>query len=163
MPRTAPTVDGTPDYVEVSWRFVDANAQPGSFNVKTTSALATSAAIEAATEALGNMTNANLYAVVVGDAYADGGSPAGAVEAPRESVKDIINVLFKGSPLDAAFDVEVPAPLDSLFTEGTNDVIPDSTEMLALRAAFNTLLPTQYIPVSVRFTERKKSNKRTKI
>lgn len=163
MPRTAPVVDGTPDYVEISFRFIDANAQPGSFNVKTTTALATPAAIEAAAEAIGSATNANLYAVIVGDAYADSGSPAGAVEAPRESVKDVINILFKGSPLDAAFDVEIPAPLDSLFVEGTNEVIPDSTELMAIRTAFNTLLPVQYIPVSVRFTERKKSNTRTKI
>lgn len=163
MPRTAPEVDGTPDYIEVSWRFIDANGQPGSFPLKTTPALATSAHIEAVTEALGNMTNANLYGVFIANAYADSGSPAGAVEAPRESVKDIINMLFKGSPLDTAQDVEIPAPLDSLFTEGTNDVIPDSTEMLALRTAINDLLPVQYAPVSVRFTERRKSNKRTKI
>lgn len=163
MPRTAPTVDGTPDYVEVSFRFIDANAQPGSFNLKTTSTLATNAAIEAVGDALGAMTNANLYAVVVGSVYADGGSPAGATEAPRESVKDIINVLFKGSALDAAQDIEVPAPLDSLFVEGTNEVIPDSTEMLALRTAINDILPAQYIPVSIRFTERRKSNSRTKI
>lgn len=163
MPRTAPEVSGTPDYVELSFRFIDANGQPGSFPLKTTSALATPTNVEAFAEAIGNMTNANFYAVVVGDVYADSGSVAGAVEAPRESVKDIINLLMKGSPLDTPQDIEIPAPLDSLFTEGTNDVIPDSTLMMALRSAANALLPVQYIPVSVRFTERRKKNSRTKI
>lgn len=163
MPRTGPEVSGTPDFVEVSWRYIDANGQPGSTFLVTTSALATNTNIENVTEALGNMTNANLYGVVVGSVYSDAGSPAGAVEAPRESIKDIINLLWKDPATRATQDAEIPAPLDALFTEGTNDVIPDSTEMMALRGAVNALLPAGYIPISVRFTERKKQNKRTKI
>jgi len=163
MPRTAPEVTGTPDYTMVSWRFIDANGQPASLPLVTTAALATAAHIEAITEQLGNMTNANLYAVDVTGVYSDAGTPAGAVEEPRESAKDVINYLWKNPGTRATQDVIIPAPLDSLFIEDTNDVDPSNAAFATLATALNAFLEAAYIPISLRFTERKKQNKRTKV
>jgi len=61
MPRTVPTYSGTPSYVIVSFRFIDANGAKESLPILTTSARATSAAIEAMAVALAAASNANLW------------------------------------------------------------------------------------------------------
>lgn len=165
MARTAPTYTGTATWTLVSYRWVDANGQQGSTPFITTPARATTAAIEAMAVALAAASNANLYDIVV-EAHTEspfGADIAAAVEEPRESVKDIINILEKDTTTRQTQDVEIPAPLDSMFLAGTNNVDTANTLLQAVVTAAETLLPATMNATSVRFTERRGRNKATKI
>jgi hypothetical protein len=157
MARTAPAITGAATGVLISWRYIDANATKNSFSLKTTVALATPALIEAVSAAVGAASNANLYEVQVASYWADTPDPVAAVDESRPSVYDNIVELFKDLSTGAAQDAYIPAPIDALFNTGTQDVDLDSAEFIAFSNAVNALLPTAYIPVSVRFTERRKT------
>lgn len=165
MPRTAPTYTGTPTYQVVSYRFVDANGQLGSVPITTTPARATVANVEAMAVALGAASNANLYDIVI-EAHTEstfGIDVSAAIEEPRESVKDIINILEKNTSTRQTQDIEIPAPLDSVFVAGSNDVVTDNVLIVAVINAAEALLPVEYVAQSVRFTERKGRNKATRL
>lgn len=162
MARTAPTVTTTPTYVQVSFRFIDANGQLDAFSYITTPARATAAAVEAAAVALGAASNANLYEVNINNVTGITPSLASAVEQPRESVKDVIVELWRDNTTRQTQEVYIPAPLDSLFVVDTNDPDMGIAEAAAVEAAFNTLLPASYDPISFRFSEHKGVNKKTR-
>jgi hypothetical protein len=162
MPRTAPTFDGTPTYVIVSFRWIDANGQLESTPYLTTLARATTGNIEAMADALVAASNANLYDIVLETHTSGNASASTATEAPRESVNDFINTLVRDPASRKTQEVAIPAPLDSLFVAGTN--IPDTTvtEYQAVNTAANALLPDAYVFVSARFAEHKKVNQKVK-
>jgi|ERR1044071_2582483 hypothetical protein len=161
MPRTAPTYAGTPSYVIVSFRFIDANGSKTSTPYITTSARATTAAIEAMADALSDASNANLYAIVV-EGYTEGAaSISTAVEEPRESANDYVNTLTRDPVSRKTQEVSIPAPIDSMFLPGTNTVDTTDTAYQAVNTAANTLLPDAYTFVSVRFSEHRKLNQKT--
>jgi len=161
MPRTAPTYAGTPSYVIVSFRFIDANGQKTSTPYLTTSARATNAAIEAQAAALAAATNANLYDIVV-EGHTEGAPSAStATEDPRESANDVILTLVRDPVSRKTQEVAIPAPLDALMIDGKNE--PDITNALyqAVNTAANTLLPAGYDFISARFSEHSKRNVKT--
>lgn len=164
MPRTAPTYSGTPTYVVVSFRWIDANAQLDSTSYLTTLARATTANIEAFAAAVAAASNANLYDIVLeGHTAATSASPVAAVEEPRESVKDVILTLQRESTTRQTQEVQIPAPIDSLFVPGTNQPDPLQTEYIAVNTAADALLPSGYAPISVRFSEHKGTNKKVPV
>lgn len=163
MPRTAPTVGGTPTYVVVSFLWIDANGNLGSTPYTTTLARATDAVVEAMAVAVGAASNANVYDVTIELHYsAAAPSAAAATEAPRESVNDVILTLIRDPASRKTQEVQIPAPLDSLFTAGTNDVDPTQTLYQAVNTAANNLVAAAYGFISVRFSEHKKTNKKTR-
>ena len=162
MPRTAPTYTGTPTYVIVSYRFIDANGDLASTPYITTPARATTANIEAMAVALGAASNANLYDIVVETHTGANASSAAADEEPRESANDVINTLVREPTTRQTQEVVIPAPLDSLFVAGSNTVDPSVTEYQAVNTAANNLLPDTYGFVSVRFSEHRKINAKVK-
>jgi hypothetical protein len=164
MPRTAPTVNGTPTYVVVSLRMIDANGQLDSIPYRTTLARATNAAVEAVVAKQAAASNGNVYDCVIELHYAASTvSPASAVEAPRESIKDAIVTLEKDVASGASQESLILAPLDALFLDGSNDVDTTATAYTEYNTAVDALLPTTYAPISVRFSERKGTNSKTRL
>jgi hypothetical protein len=159
MPRTAPTYTGTPSYVTVSYRWIDANGNKESTPYITTLARATTGAIEGLAAALAAASNASLYDIVL-ETHTEGAmSSANATEEPRESANDFVNTLARDPVSRKTQEVAIPAPIDSMFVEGTNVVDwENSTEYQAVNSAANTLLPDAYTFVSVRFSEHRKIN-----
>lgn len=160
MPNTAPDVTAAATFVRVHFKYIDANGQLGSDSYVTTVAAATNANVNAVAEAIGAASNANLYEVSIEPVWAAFPVAATAVEEPRESVKDNIVTLWRDNATRNTQDAYIPAPLDSLFLVGTNDVDPTQTEYLAVELAFNNLLPAAYGAISVRFSEHKGVNKK---
>lgn len=162
MPSTVPTVDGTnPTFVRVGFSYIDANGTIDSFSIATTLARATPTAVEAAKDALAAATNASIYEVRVEQVYGGSSSPLLAIEAPRESAKDVIETLMKDLSSRASQYVYIPAPLDEMFLPESN--VPDIENALytAVDVAFDLLLPATYQPQSVRFAEHQ--NTATKV
>lgn len=162
MPRTAPAITGAATAAIVSWRYIDANQTLNSFSLRTTVALATGALVEAVTAALAAASNASIYEVVIGASWATTPNPVNAVDETRPSVYDNIVELFKDIASGAAQDAFIPAPIDGLFETGTQVVNIGSAEFIAFSNAVNALLPTAYVPVSARFSERRKTYKKTR-
>lgn len=162
MPRTAPAYTGTPTYVIVSFHFIDANGQLETTPYITTTARATAANVEAMAEALSDASNANLYDITYTTHTAGAASAATAIEEPRESAKDVIVTLVREPTTRQTQEVEIPAPLDSLFVPGGNIVDPTQTLYQAVNTAANALLPDAYTFVSTRFSERRKLNQKVK-
>lgn len=162
MPRTAPTYTGTPTYTIVSYHFIDANGALATTPYITTPARATTAAIEAMAVALGAASNANLYDISVAAHTAANPSAGGATEEPRESANDVVNTLVREPTTRQTQEVVIPAPIDAMFIPGKNDVDPTNTVYQAVNVAADTLLPATYGFVSVRFSEHRKINQKTK-
>ena len=156
-----PTYTGTPSYVLVSFRWIDANGSKGSTPYLTTSARATTAAIEAMAAALAAASNANLYAVEVTAVTEGAMSKSTAIDESRESVNDFINTLVREPTSRKTQEVAIPAPLDALFVEGSQVV--DTTNVLyqAVNTAADTLLVATYEFISTRFSEHRKINEKT--
>lgn len=161
MARTAPTYSGTPSYVIVSFRFIDANGQKESLPILTSSARATSAAIEAMAVALGAASNANLWQIEVSGFTEGAMTKSSAAEEPRESVHDWIMTLVRQPSSRKTQEVGIPAPLDALLVEGENVVDTTNALYQAVNTAANTLLPDDYIFVSTRFSEHRAINQKT--
>jgi|SRR5215207_821613 len=160
MPRTAPTYAGTPVYVIVSYRFIDANGNKTSTSYITTAARATTAAIEAMAAALAAASNANLYDIVL-ESHTDGAaSTSTAIEESRESANDYINTLVRDPASRKTQEVSIPAPLDELFLAGTNTVDSSNVLYQAVNTAADTLLPTAYVFISARFSQHRKLNEK---
>lgn len=162
MPRTAPTFTGTPVYEVVSFRFIDANGSQTSTSYITTQARATTGNIEAMAVALAAATNANLYDIVV-EAHNNGAaSSSTATDTSRESANDVIITLVRDDTTRQTQEVAIPAPLDAIFVTDTSDVDVSNALYQAVNTAANALLPAAYDFVSVRFSEHRKLNKKTK-
>lgn len=162
MPNTVPAVTGAATHAKVSFRYIDANGQLGSDSYVTTVALATAANVNAAAVALGAASNANVYEATIESVWRTTPTSATAVDESRESVKDNIVTLFKDNVSNKSTDVYIPAPLDTLLIPDTNQVEVEDALYLAVELAFDALLPTAYSPISVRFSEHKGVNKKTR-
>lgn len=155
MPRTAPTVDATPNYILLSIRYIDADGEKraDSFQIDGDS---TVTEIDAYIEALGDMTNANLYEVRLQHVFAALPSAAAATEALRESVHDNLVILMKNNS-NQSQDAFIPAPLETLLVDGTSNPDPSDalwTPYFAALAAIRGF----FTPISIRFTERREKN-----
>lgn len=162
MPRTAPAITGAATAALVSFRFIDANQSITSYSLRTTVALATGALVEAVAAALAAASNASLYGVHVASVWETVPNPVSAVDESRPSAYDNVVELFKDPATGAAQDAFIPAPIDGLFNTGTQQVNIGSTEYIDFSNAVNALLPSAYVPVSARFSERRKTYTRTR-
>lgn len=163
MPEGVPAIDGNPTFVLVTFRYIDANGTKDAFPIRTTLARATNAAVAAAATALGAATNTFVYEVRIASCYSTLPSPSSAVEEPRESANDVIEILEKDLSSGASQYVYIPGPLDSMFLIGTNDIDIVSAEFIAVKDAFDALLPVGYQPVSARFAEHKNIGNKTEL
>jgi len=158
MPRTAPTVDGSGNYREVTLKWIDANNGKRSDTNKVASD-ATDAEIETIVAEMALASKANCYQVKVSMVYNSPALPADAVDEPRESVNDNIVILFKDSAGNSR-DWFIPAPSDGLFITDTNNVDPAGSAN-DVATAIDAAIETAFVPISYRFTERRKKNPST--
>lgn len=158
--RTAPAV-GTISYKQVTVYLIDftGDSYPVTFRLDPA---ASDVDIETFVVALQAMTNASVHRVDVTSVHRGLSDPSNAANAPRTSVYQGINLLFR----DAAFNAQslrVPAPLDSLMLPNT-DLINGSSALYApLVTAYQTIVSGSPDWESASYSERKETNTRSKI
>lgn len=159
--RTAPTVNGTPPYQNVSFQFIDSTEDIRSVSIQLPPD-ATAAQIEAIAVALQAKSNASLFNIEVKAAYTSAPDVGNALAAVHISVYDNVVVLFKDQ-VNHSQDIFVLAPITSL--QPTDSDTPDGTQLTALILAVTTALEEgtsdDWQAISARFTERREKNQRT--
>jgi hypothetical protein len=161
MARTAPAVNGTPTYKQVSLRWIDASGDPRADTLQLPAA-ATDVQIEAIADTLSDISNASLYSVHVSDVYNSTADKDDAVDAVKDSVYDNIAVLAKTATNETR-RLFIPAPEGALFVAGTDTIDPANADLAAAFAAFLAPLGVSYNIVSARYTERREINEAVKI
>jgi len=157
MPRTAPTIDGTPTMRRVSFTLVDRSNDQRSVSVYIETA-ATNAQIEAAVVAIGAATNGNLWKVEITELYSSIRLPSGAIAAEENSVFDNIVILYKEASTPNATDFFLPAPKRVNFVGDSDNPDNTSVEYIAVRDAINALLVGTTAAISARYSERTEKN-----
>jgi len=161
--RTAPTVDGANTYKVVTLKWIDWTADKRSDSYIFTTALATDANVEAFAVAMQAASNASLYEVRVTDAYSSVAENGNADEDVWENVKDNL-VLQAKQPLGGMSVRDyIPSPINGMFLEGTEDIDPTSTVLIAVLTAWDTLLDASYEIVGARMTHRRQINQQIPI
>lgn len=154
--RTAPTVNGTPTFINVSLRWIDASGDKRSDAVQVPTA-ATSAQIEAWAAAQQAAANASLYAVNVENVYNSTPDKSNALDEPKDSVYDNMVYLAK-TATNLSKRGFLPSPISAVFATGTDQPNPTSPELAAIFTAFLALAGAGYSIQSVRYTERREIN-----
>lgn len=161
MARTAPEVNGTPTTKLISFRFIDAQGDTRAVSVRALPANATNANIESFADAMGAMTNANIYQIVVEDEYTSVADSSTAANAPIVSSRSNIVVSAKNAVGDLK-NTFIPAPDSALFIPTTDTPNVDAL-FTPIFTAYLALLGTGFEIVSVRYTERREVNEKVKI
>lgn len=158
--RTAPTVNGTPNYILVTLTWYDYTGDQRSDTFQF-DADSTNVEIEAFAAAQQALSNATLWRIQVSQGYNSDGDSGNALEEVWENAKDNLVFLLKDL-LNNSMDIFVPAPINSVFIEQTETIDPTSAEIVALLAA---TLPMKagYSVKSGRFTHRKQIGKKVNI
>lgn len=161
MPRTVSTVDGTPDARSLSVSLIDVSG-----DIRTVSGRiavgALAADIETFVAALAAATNASIYKVSDQMIYIGAESPTNALEAAKSaSVFDNVVALFTDVAADRSENVFIPAPIGDLFLGETDNV--DPTETAAVTTAWAAIDFGSPTLKSLRYTERREINTRTKV
>lgn len=151
--RTAPAVDGTPNWKVVSITVYDYTGEQRTDSYYL-DADSTDAEIEAIVDALQDTTNATIWKVSVSDLYNSVGDPSNATEAVWEEASSNLVLLLKSATVEKGFNFFIPAPANAMFIEGTENIDPANASLAALMTA---ILPTRagYSFVSARFTSRR--------
>lgn len=151
--RTAPTVDGTPNWKVLSITVYDYTGEQRTDSYYL-DADTTNAEIEALVAALQATTNSTIWKVSVSDLYNSVGDPGNADEAVWEEASANLVLLMKSPTVEKGFNFFIPAPIDNMFIEGTENIDPTNAELAALMTA---VLPARagYSFVSARFTSRR--------
>lgn len=143
---------GTPTFRRVSVTMYDYTGEQRTDSYQLDAA-ATDAEIDTFVDALQAITNGTIWRVIVGDVYNSVGDPSNADEEVWEEASSNVVLLAKDVSNNAQ-DWYVPAPDNSIFIEGTENIDPTSvalgtlmTAILALRSGFSF--------VSARFTSRR--------
>lgn len=158
--RTAPTVNGTPQYKVVSLTWYDHTG-----DVRTDSyqfdAAATDGQIETFAAAMQALSNATLWRIQVSAGYNSVGDSSNALEQVWENVKDNLVFLAKDTA-NNGFNVFVPSPINGVFIENTETIDPTQSAISDLLAAM-LAMKSGYSIVSGRFTHRKQINRAVRI
>lgn len=154
--RSAPTVDGSPTFIQVGVRLVDSRGDLRTVSLRV-AAGTLPASIEAMVAALQVATNASVYEVQVTERYATNPLASNADNSVFESVYDNIAINFKNQSTGAQQTAFIPAPIGGLVLDGDEvaTVIPAYSDF---RDAVDAILDTAYEPVTARFTERREKN-----
>lgn len=158
--RTAPTVDGTFDYINVSISLIDYTGE-----VRTDSyqldADSTDAEVEAFVAATAALSNASVWRVRVGQVYNSVPDSSNAIEEVWEDIKTNLVILAK-NPLNDAQNIFIPAPINDLFIEGTEELDPTNVALGDYLTAY-LAMKANYSIVSGRFTQRRSMGTRVAI
>lgn len=156
--RTAPAVDGSPTYKQVSVTLIDESGDIRSVSLRTP-ASATDAQVQSYVSELQSATNASIFRVEVQYVYEGAMNRANATNATHPSVYDNVAVGFKSITTGNNQTAYIPAPLDALTLVG-DSVNTTNADYVDWRDAVDTLIGGDYAPRYARFTERRESNER---
>jgi len=159
--RTAPTVDGSPTYLQVSLHWIDYQGKKRAEAIDVP-ATATSAEIEAYAATSQAIANASLYRVSVGNIYNSTEDASNASEEVWTSVKDSLVVQAK-TAANVSQRGFIPAVNDDVFIEGTTSIDPTNTLLGNYFTALLALVGAGYTIVGARFSQRKQINQQVKI
>jgi hypothetical protein len=159
--RTAPTVDGTPVYLQVTLHWIDYNGdkRADSLNLPTAT---TSAEIEAIAAAAQALSNASLYDISVNNKYDSNEDSSNADEDVYNSVKDSLVIQTK-EPTGQSLRGFIPSITQNVFVENTKEIDPTNADLATYLAALVAALPAGYEVIGARFTQRKQVNQQVKI
>lgn len=159
--RTAPTVDGTPPYIHVAFRFIDASGDirtiSGDFDADMTVV-----EIEALAAALQVATQASLFGIERTEVYNGAQITGNAENDQRDSVYDQVIMRAKNPSLNIGYSWEVPAPIPAVMVGDTDQVLTTSVPLANIMNALGAG-KVGYGFVSLRYSERKELNKAQKI
>lgn len=157
MPRTAPTVDGSPNLKKVTLTYVDVSGDQRSVT-NYLEGTATPAQIEAHVAAAGAASNANLFNVEVSDVYRAARLPSAAVAAEENSIFDNVVILYKESDNPSGMNGFIPAPVRGMFVGDSDNIDNTDAAYLAFRNTLATILLGTMVAITVRYTERREKN-----
>lgn len=161
--RTAPAVDGTPLYDNLSIHYVDASGDTRSDTLQI-DPTATNAQIETLVNLIQAQSNASIYKVERKAVYNSNPLPSSALAEVYPSVYDNVVLLWK-TPTNQSQNSFIPAP-DSDIMPPDSDV-PDIAALTPLTLAWANVLQgtgsVDWQAVSARFTERREKNQAVKL
>lgn len=157
--RTAPTIDGSVTYkiITVTWFDYTADQRSDSYQVD---ADVTNLEIEAFVAALQASSNATLWRVAVQEVYNSVGDASNALEEVWEEASQNLVIQTKNTANDSR-RVFVPAPINAMFIEGTEQIDPTNATLTTLISAYLPLV-TGFSAVGARMTSRRQINAQTK-
>jgi len=158
--RTAPTVNGTETYLDVSFRMIDFDGTKRAINLKCETGT-TNGEIEAVADALAAITNTSLFEIVVSEVYYSNPNSGVADNAVVQSAYSNVVIMFKDAPNLRSQEAYIPAPIDAIFVSGTKNVDLTNADYQAYRDAVDVVLGGGYTPISTRYTERRQMNQKT--
>jgi len=158
--RTAPAVNGTPQYQLASFAFVDVSGDVRSVAIQGPAA-ATNAQWEAIAQAFEDATQASNWQINVQFVYEGDKDPGSAVAGSRDSVYDNVTNLLKNTAR-VSRDVFIPAPASEIMNGDLDEINAASTELAAFYTAL-LAVSTGFTVRSARYTERREINKRVLI
>lgn len=151
--RTAPTVDGTPNWKVVSVTLYDHTGEQRTDSYYF-DADSTAAEIEAFVVALQDVTNGTIWKVGVTDLYNSIGDSSNAIEEVWEDADTNVVLLAKSPTVVQGMDFYIPAPINAMFLEGTNEIDPANADLAAFMTAI-LAMKAGYSFVSARLTSRR--------
>jgi len=159
MPRTAPTVDGTPNVGRLTLRVIDASGDKRAESIEI-SPTAADGDIEAIVVAYALRSHVNVYSVERHAVYA---APATAGDATTgeksDSVADGINYLFVSNTMESE-GFRLMAPVASQMIGDSDAVEPVAGA--AFGALVEAVLTGTKVLVSAQYTERKEKQNNPK-
>jgi hypothetical protein len=156
--RTAPTVDGSPSYKQVSLSLIDAVTDEVS-NSLIADATATDAEVETYAAETQARSNASLYCVKVSDVYMGAKLSTNALSEVFLNAQDNIRYSVKESPTSRQF-AYIPSPLESQLIAGTEN--PDTAALASWFGAVLAILKGNWAGLNVGFVEHKDRNQSIK-
>lgn len=160
--RTAPTIDGAPNFKMLSVSYYDVGDDEKTITVPI-DAEATAAEIETVIDGLVPASNATIWRVQVTEDYTGAKLISNAVNAVQNTVQDVINVHYKNPTTRADFRLVLPAPLHTMLVANTEKV--DTTDALftGVLAAFAPVVPAGFAPTTARYSQHREGNESTPI
>jgi hypothetical protein len=156
--RTAPPVDGSPDFLNLSFSWIDYVGDRYTCSFLGSGTTATPAEIEALADAFQDASNASLWRVQVIQDYSGAMLKSNALEEVWNDAEDVVVIHYKNLTTKADLYANFPAPLDDMFIEGTEQVDTADALFTAILAAIAAVLPTGFTPATVRFSKHREIN-----
>lgn len=159
--RTAPTIDGTGTFIEISLRWIDAVGDVRS-DASLIASAASDAQIESVAAGMAAASNASLYAVRVTKVYEGAKSKTNGSASSRISSDD--NIVYHAKDT-ARVDRRsfLPAPTAAVFVANTETPDAGDAEIVAIMAAWDAVWAGTFAGVSLRFTERREINEKVNL
>lgn len=156
--RTAPAVNGTPAFLNISLSWIDYVGDRYTCSFLGHGTTATPAEIEALAALFQGLSNASLWRVQVSQDYAGAMLKSNALEEVWNDAEDVVVLHYKNLTTRADMYINFPAPLDDIFVEGTEQVDTANTDFTDLLAGIAAVLPAGFTPATVRFSKHREMN-----